>query len=195
MTRRSPLCCNARCSTGRLRHCPLPSSNGPGILAAQWFHGWLTQEVSRRRVDKLFFREQYARAALLSQAFQRMRRRKPITMELGSMEPLARHSKGPAEHLEDSYLSAHCGSRLRRLRVRVDSPYNGAGTVNNTACVDMPGDPVAANNCSTAPKTVGTPPLDPSAIPTLSEWALIILSMMMAALALHQMGPNARRRR
>lgn len=36
-------------------------------------------------MEELFFREHYARAALLSQAFQRMRRRKLITMELGSM--------------------------------------------------------------------------------------------------------------
>lgn len=37
--------------------------------------------------------------------------------------------------------------------------------------------------------------LDPSAFPTMSEWALVILSILMAALALQQMGPNARRRR
>lgn len=71
------------------------------------------------------------------------------------------------------------------LRVRVDSPYTGPGTVTNTACVDMPFDPVPGNNCSNVPKTVGNPPL--SSIPTLSEWALIALSMLLAAFALRRM--------
>jgi uncharacterized repeat protein (TIGR01451 family) len=86
-------------------------------------------------------------------------------------------------------------STVFTLRVKVDSPYAGAATVNNTACVDMPGDPVSANNCSTAPKTVGTPPFSPSSIPTMSEWALIVLSMLLGTLAVHQLGSSARRRR
>ena len=62
------------------------------------------------------------------------------------------------------------------VRVRVDSPYTGPATLSNTACVDMPADPVGGNNCSTTPKTVGTPP--PTSIPTLSEWGMILLSML-----------------
>ncbi len=77
------------------------------------------------------------------------------------------------------------------LRVRVDSPYTGAATMNNTACVDMPGDPVGSNNCSTVPKTVGNPP--PSSIPTLSEWSLILLSLLMAGFALRCVGVQNRR--
>lgn len=86
-------------------------------------------------------------------------------------------------------------STVFTLRVKVDSPYAGAATVNNTACVDMPGDPVSANNCSTAPKTVGNPPFSPSSIPTMSEWALIVLSMLLGTLAVHQLGSSVRRRR
>ncbi len=72
------------------------------------------------------------------------------------------------------------------LRVQVDSPFTGTSPVNNTACVDMPGDPVGSNNCSTTPKEVGNPP-PPASIPTLSEWGLIILSMLLAAFALRRM--------
>lgn len=64
------------------------------------------------------------------------------------------------------------------LRVKVDSPYTGGATLSNTACVDMPGDPVSANNCSTATKPAGTPPVAP--VPTLSQWALIMLSLWVA---------------
>lgn len=78
------------------------------------------------------------------------------------------------------------------LRVRVDSPYTGTASVNNTACVDMPGDPVGSNNCSTVPKTVTAPP--PTSIPTLSEWSLIALSMLLAAFALRRMPQRASRR-
>ena len=78
------------------------------------------------------------------------------------------------------------------LRVRVDSPYTGPASVSNTACVDMPGDPVGSNNCSTVPKTVTAPP--PTSIPTLSEWSLIALSMLLAAFALRRMPQRASRR-
>lgn len=64
------------------------------------------------------------------------------------------------------------------LRVKVDSPYTGGPTLSNTACVDMPGDPVSANNCSTATKPAGTPAAAP--VPTLSQWALIMLSLWVA---------------
>lgn len=77
------------------------------------------------------------------------------------------------------------------VRVRVDSPYTGPATLNNTACVDMPADPVAGNNCSTTPKTVGNPP--PTSIPTLSEWGMILLSMLLASLALREVALQRRR--
>ena len=78
------------------------------------------------------------------------------------------------------------------LRVRVDSPYTGAATISNTATVDMPGDPVSGNNSSTATKSAGNP--QTAAIPTLSEWGLIILSMLLGALALHRVPKQSRRR-
>lgn len=70
------------------------------------------------------------------------------------------------------------------VRVRVDSPYTGASSLSNTACVDMPGDPVAGNNCSTVSKTAGSPP--PAPIPTLSQWALILMSCLLGLLAVRQ---------
>lgn len=77
------------------------------------------------------------------------------------------------------------------VRVRVDSPYAGPATLSNTACVDMPADPVGGNNCSTTPKTVGTPP--PTSIPTLSEWGMILLSILLASLALREVALQRRR--
>ncbi|WP_162244647.1 IPTL-CTERM sorting domain-containing protein [Acidovorax sp. Leaf160] len=72
------------------------------------------------------------------------------------------------------------------LRVKVDSPYTGDAILSNTACVDMPGDPVSANNCSTVTQPAGTPPVTP--VPTLSQWALIVLSLLVGALAIRRRG-------
>ena len=72
------------------------------------------------------------------------------------------------------------------VRVRLDSPYTGPASLSNTAAVDIPGDPVPGNNTSTVPKDVGNPP-PPAAIPTLSEWGLILLSLLLGVLALRQM--------
>ncbi len=77
------------------------------------------------------------------------------------------------------------------VRVGVGSPYTGPATLSNTACVDMPADPVAGNNCSTTPKTVGNPP--PSSIPTLSEWGILLLSMLLALMALREAALKRRR--
>lgn len=78
------------------------------------------------------------------------------------------------------------------LRVRVDTPYLGPTSVPNTAHVDMPGDPVPGNNDSTVIKPMGA--LDPTAIPTLSEWGLILLSMLLAGFALRRVSQTSRRR-
>ncbi len=81
------------------------------------------------------------------------------------------------------------------VRVRVDSPYTGPTSVDNTACVDMPGDSVGSNDCSTVPKNVGNPPPAPASIPTLSEWGLILLSLLMAGFALRRVPLQPGRRR
>lgn len=81
------------------------------------------------------------------------------------------------------------------LRVRVDAPYTGARPLNNTAYVDMPADPNPGNNSSTTPKHITPPPGGTTAIPTLSEWGLIVLSLLMAAFALRSMSLQAGRRR
>ncbi len=78
------------------------------------------------------------------------------------------------------------------VRVRLDSPYTGPASLSNTAAVDIPGDPVPGNNTSTVPKDVGNPP-PPAAIPTLSEWGLILLSLMLGTLAVRRMPVRGRR--
>ena len=79
------------------------------------------------------------------------------------------------------------------VRVRLDSPYTGPASLSNTAAVDIPGDPVPGNNTSTVPKQVGNPPSPPAAIPTLSEWGLILLSLMLGAFAVRRMPVRGRR--
>jgi len=79
------------------------------------------------------------------------------------------------------------------VTVEVTSPYVGPASVTNTAHVDIPGDPVPPNNDSSVPKQVGNPP-PPTAIPTLSEWGLIILSMLLAVFALRRVPLQSGRR-
>lgn len=63
-------------------------------------------------------------------------------------------------------------SRVFALRVLVNTPYNGASPLVNTATVDAPGDPVPGNNTATANLAA---PVEVVAVPTLSEWALLAL--------------------
>lgn len=64
--------------------------------------------------------------------------------------------------------------RVFALKVQVNTPYNGAIPLVNTATVDAPGDPVPGNNTSTASLSPLIGEVMP--VPTLSEWALLVLT-------------------
>jgi uncharacterized repeat protein (TIGR01451 family) len=62
-----------------------------------------------------------------------------------------------------------------------------SGTISNTASVSTTGDPDNTDNSTTTPPFPVGEPATPAQIPTLSEWALIALAMMMAAIAMRKM--------
>ena len=62
-----------------------------------------------------------------------------------------------------------------------------SGTISNTASVATTGDPDNTDNSDTTPPFPVGEPASPAQIPTLSEWALIALAMMIAALAVWKM--------
>lgn len=79
--------------------------------------------------------------------------------------------------------------------VRVDTLAYGQVKVVNRASVRSPGDP-NPNNDDDEVETPSTPPPPPpaTAIPTLSEWGLILLSLLMAGFALRRVSLQHRRR-
>jgi uncharacterized repeat protein (TIGR01451 family) len=66
---------------------------------------------------------------------------------------------------------------------KVATPYNGS-VISNTATVTLPGDEDPDNNESTT--TTEPPPPPHVAIPTLSQWGLALLSLLMAVFALRR---------
>ncbi|MDA8455526.1 DUF11 domain-containing protein [Acidovorax sp. GBBC 3334] len=86
-------------------------------------------------------------------------------------------------------------SRDFRFKARLNSPYNGARPLVNTATLDAPGDTNPGNNSSSKTTTLQPPPDQLSAIPTLSQWGLIVLSCLLGLLALRQSTPGSRRGR
>lgn len=84
-------------------------------------------------------------------------------------------------------------SRQFRFKTRLAQPYNGNGPLVNTATLDAPGDTDPTNNTSTKTTTVRPKPDAITAVPTLSQWALILLSCLLGGLALRG-APGARRR-
>lgn len=83
-------------------------------------------------------------------------------------------------------------SRTFTIRTTLGSPYSGARPLVNSATLDAPGDTDAANNTGTASTTVSVPPGGPNGIPTLSEWALILLSAVLGLMAWGQLGRRQR---
>jgi uncharacterized repeat protein (TIGR01451 family) len=73
-------------------------------------------------------------------------------------------------------------TRSFAITVAVPNPWTGANPISNTASVDAPGDTVPANNTSTVAVPLagggGT-----QSIPTLSEWAMLLLAGLMGVLA------------
>jgi len=76
---------------------------------------------------------------------------------------------------------------------------NAYGAISNTASVSVPAgvsDPVPDNNAGTDTDAVSGESVPPTEVPTLSQWALILLSMATAAMASwHIRGRAARPRR
>ncbi|WP_372588220.1 IPTL-CTERM sorting domain-containing protein [Acidovorax sp. BLS4] len=84
-------------------------------------------------------------------------------------------------------------SRTLRVKTRLAQPYTGNGPLVNTATLDAPGDTDPTNNTSSKTTTVQPPPDAITSVPTLSQWALILLSCLLGGLALRQ-SPGPRRR-
>lgn len=84
-------------------------------------------------------------------------------------------------------------TKVFHVKTRLATPYSGARPLVNTATLDAPGDPTPGNNTSTKTTTVQPPPGAIAGIPTLSQWALILLSALLGLLSLRQVAAAARR--
>jgi len=84
-------------------------------------------------------------------------------------------------------------TRAFTVTVMLDTPYKGSRPLVNRATVNAPGDPNPGNDPDEKELPVEGPP-PAQAIPTLSEWGLIILSMLMAGFALRRSGVQPGRR-
>lgn len=80
-------------------------------------------------------------------------------------------------------------TRAFSFQVRLDDPYSGTSPIVNTATLDAPGDTNPDNNTSSTSTRV--PAAEPAvAVPTLGQWALLLLLASLAALG----GQRLRRR-
>jgi len=77
------------------------------------------------------------------------------------------------------------------VQTQVSSPFTGTYPLVNKADVSVPGDSNPDNDHDEVKN--GNPP-PPASIPTLSEWGLIVLSLLLAAFALRRLPQPARRR-
>ncbi|WP_326541227.1 IPTL-CTERM sorting domain-containing protein [Pseudorhodoferax sp.] len=75
-------------------------------------------------------------------------------------------------------------SKAFSVTLRLAQPYTGARPLVNTASVDAPGDTNPGNNQAQVSTPVGA--YDTTPIPTLSQWALILLSLLVAGVAWRQ---------
>lgn len=71
------------------------------------------------------------------------------------------------------------------INARLNTPYTGASPLVNTALVDAVGDTDPTNNSASASTPIAV--LTPASIPTLSEWALILMAALLGLLAMRQM--------
>ena len=84
-------------------------------------------------------------------------------------------------------------SKTFAFTVRLANPYSGPRPVVNTATLDAPGDPNPGNNSGSASTNISGGDA-PASIPTLSEWGLILLSLMLAGFAVRRIDLGQRRR-
>lgn len=83
-------------------------------------------------------------------------------------------------------------SRTFTLSTTLASPFTGTSPLVNSATLDAPGDTNPANNTDDATTIVTVPPGGVNNIPTLSEWGLIALTMLMGLAALRHVGLGRR---
>ena len=76
-------------------------------------------------------------------------------------------------------------TRVFTFTAQLADPYNGPAALVNNARLDAPGDIDLSNNEDEVTTRV-PPPSTP--IPTLSQWGLILLSLLMAGFALRRRG-------
>ncbi|MNV71319.1 hypothetical protein D3C71_1643320 [compost metagenome] len=69
------------------------------------------------------------------------------------------------------------------LTTQLANPYNGARPLVNEASVSVPGDGNPDNNTSRKETPLKPPPGGVASIPTLSEWGLIVLSVLLGLMA------------
>jgi len=74
------------------------------------------------------------------------------------------------------------------LTTQLASPYTGARPLVNEATVNVAGDGNPGNNTSRKTTTLRPPPGGVASIPTLSEWGLIVLSMLLGLMAWRHSG-------
>lgn len=79
------------------------------------------------------------------------------------------------------------------LTTRIAKPYTGARPLVNNASVSVPGDGNPDNDTSRKETKLKPPPGGVAGIPTLSEWGIILLSMMLSLLALREAALKRRR--
>ncbi|UCU99740.1 IPTL-CTERM sorting domain-containing protein [Acidovorax radicis] len=79
------------------------------------------------------------------------------------------------------------------LNTRIAKPYTGARPLVNNVSVSVPGDGNPGNNTSRKETKLKPPPGGVAGIPTLSEWGVILLSTMLALLALRDAALRRRR--
>lgn len=85
---------------------------------------------------------------------------------------------------------ANGASRSFSFTAQLADPYTGPRPLVNTATVNAPGDTDPSNNTGSASTTVD----GASSIPTLSEWGVMVLAMLMAGLVMGRSQMRYRRR-
>lgn len=78
---------------------------------------------------------------------------------------------------------ANGASKTFTVTLKLDNPYGGVKPLVNTANVNAPGDPDTTNNDASASTPVQDQDTAVSSIPTLSEWAMLLLAALMFVLA------------
>lgn len=88
---------------------------------------------------------------------------------------------------------AQGGTAVFTLETKLDKPYKGARPLVNSATVSVPGDGNPDNDKSTTTTPLKPGPGGTASIPTLSQWGLMLMSSLLALMALGAMRRRERR--